>query len=564
MHARALKAHILDMERNGAPRQLALRRAFNRQLRQLRGGGNRSKVEVEQLDEKMKALHKEPRACVWRKNASYGPHAQAIFWDKDQYACLAVRKKTLKPQWEEKKKQKNAGMVAALLRKKGGLEDRTFWVCCTHLSSGSDPGTQQERADEINVLLGFIQGLRSHKHEGQAYTDVVLGMDSNCEIADPQGSTGVSVQRTILAQLGMQDYTQNLELPRDKKFLSVVKMRGLGTSQPYKTGGLELHTIDCLASTMHSTVDMLERDLIVKYTFSKSDIETAKQIMDPDVKQEDVKQEGACSCAWFTCFTSSTDTSIRNITSRMLPNAATDIQSMSDHLPIAVQFGDDVRVCQWNLLAEQLSNDGFLPPTTTRDNIKKKIQEFQTMKDLRRLSDVFWKIKWDMESPAEKQMKDFIKTFMQRIADDLKAGKQNGFSVEEFLSSSDKQQYLTQKGIMDSDDEQRKFIGMDQWTMPTKDPYVPAEAGTQPEKWTEDTLRTKIQDWERVYRNKMTKQPFFDEGTWQKVMTAKLDKLKAQNVGIFTFQEMDGGRYQTFRDWDLGHKFTCEGPAAPG
>ena len=139
---------------------------------------------------------------------------------------------------------------------------------------------------------------------------------------------------------------------------------------------------------------------------------------------------------------------------------------------------------------------------------------------------------------------------MQRIADDLKAGKQNGFSVEEFLSSSDKQKYLTQKGIMDSDDEQRKFIGMDQWTMPTKDP----------KQWTQDTLRKKIQDWERVYRDNMTEQPVFDEGTWQKVMTAKLDKLKAQKVGIFTFQEMDGGRYQTFREWDRDQKFACEGP----
>lgn len=78
-----------------------------------------------------------------------------------------------------------------------------------------------------------------------------------------------------------------------------------------------------------------------------------------------------------------------------------------------------------------------------------------------------------------------------------------------------------------------------------------------------DTLQRQFKDWERVYRAKMTKQPVFDEGTWQDVMKVKLDQLKAQQVGIFTFQEMDGGRYQTFQEWASGHTFACEGPAAP-
>ena len=500
-----MKGRILVMERRGAARQVALRREFNLGLTQLRGGApTEEEKETREQQGRVAELHTNLPDSVWLKHASYGPHAQAIFWDTTKYTCNEIRKQTLKPRLNQDQIQKNAGIVAAQLQPKPeerGGGTASFWVVCTHLSSGNSQEVQEERAEEILVLRAFMETLKERDHN----IPIILGMDSNCDILHRNQTKAqtrpVTVQDDLLTPLRMHNYTTGMDMEEGKEFLSVVKMRGIGTNQPYKIGGLELHTIDCLASTWAPTT-IVNDTLLKEYKFKTTTIKKAKQIMDPEKKDtKDATGE---------------DTDISDITAKMLPNYKPPVECMSDHLPIAVQFGPDVRVCQWNLLAEELANDGFLAPSPTA-----QLQLFEDMKKLRQQSNAFY------ENKGNTTQQSAMKAIMQHMATQAKASSKNQFKLTEFEKAEEKDQYLRKTGVKQKDI--RKFKAALLWGEQTKDDF---------KRWEEEYLRT-IKDNDDRFT-------VFDKEKGRDLMDGMIKDLIEKKIGIFTFQEMDGMRYKTF------------------
>ena len=67
-------------------------------------------------------------------------------------------------------------------------------------------------------------------------------------------------------------------------------------------------------------------------------------------------------------------------------------------------------------------------------------------------------------------------------------------------------------------------------------------------------IKTKgdFEQWEKAYLEQMEKNPrpesVFDKVRGRALMTSMIQGLIRENVGIFTFQEMDGMRYKTFTE----------------
>ena len=256
-------------------------------------------------------------------------HAQAIFWKTDRYRCERVVDRS----FEHSKHP--AGIVAALLQclhdRDNSGQPREIWVVTTHLSSGTKPEAIQERSEEMERLQECIADLKKSRPDAH----ILLGLDANHRMKEH-----------TFNEWGLTSSHRNGSTAC-RKFTSVVKMRGPGTEQAFKMGKMELHTIDFSAASRGAQGRALPiLPWVQDYHFHSDDIAAAKSCFkDPRSSSRELFQRSSA------------------ITSRMLPND----RCMSDHVPICVQWtwsgeGGDVtaRTCQWNLLAEVLSKDGFM------------------------------------------------------------------------------------------------------------------------------------------------------------------------------------------------------------
>jgi hypothetical protein len=69
-------------------------------------------------------------------------------------------------------------VVAALVQRRARPADR-FYVISTHLTSGDEPELRMKEMAALSSLIGNVQAIR---HPGGPVTNVILGMDANCDV----------------------------------------------------------------------------------------------------------------------------------------------------------------------------------------------------------------------------------------------------------------------------------------------------------------------------------------------------------------------------------------------
>ena len=188
-----------------------------------------------------------------------------IFWRKDRYECVSIHyhyffeKNIFSDAKKIPKKSKGGGAVAVHL--KDVVANSDLWVFSTHLESGDKEVNENARVEQVEIFINFMEKCLGNS----ASCPVIVGMDGNSYRGYNTGDYGKKGVRNMYEKLHTMTKDRGFELKNylhsigadekvKKKLVSVNKIRGVLTAQPYKIGEYQSNNIDyvlCSAQNMH-------------------------------------------------------------------------------------------------------------------------------------------------------------------------------------------------------------------------------------------------------------------------------------------------------------------------
>jgi len=186
----------------------------------------------------------------------------AIFWKTDRFEAEEIKKHVFPVQIDDNKRVypgKEGGILGVLLRDTSEAnKDHLVWVLSTHVPSGDKEKNELERVQFIKTALAPVKKWYDDSVSNKKPTDkvhMVIGMDGNShpeykskKIREEENmaTTLISGLKELdLKNFGVKQEDEGMDYPSSEKItVSVNKMRGIASSQPWKIGEYQCDRID--------------------------------------------------------------------------------------------------------------------------------------------------------------------------------------------------------------------------------------------------------------------------------------------------------------------------------
>ena len=180
----------------------------------------------------------------------------ALFWKSGRFKALKIKK------WTHENEQvgSDGGVVCVLLRdlfQEQAGERRYVWAMATHLNSGEGIKQEEQRIAKIAALQNFfVEELLNDDVIVSCREDtklncklgMVLAMDGNsAESGNSKGLLDDAMYLHVKSDLKLANYAIEQADDATYRTVTVNKMRGAATAQPWKLGEYQLEAIDYVA-----------------------------------------------------------------------------------------------------------------------------------------------------------------------------------------------------------------------------------------------------------------------------------------------------------------------------
>jgi hypothetical protein len=240
---------------------------------------------------------------------------------------------------------------------KFSVNSKEFYVLSTHLSSGRGESNHSDRKKEIQYIINILDKDKTIPFlvAGDFNEHIqfpLLSKDNEGNPLDKDGSIFNKINKSF-PELnwwdGVKNNSKDEMLESAKTNLTVNKIRGPGTNQPFKANEYEHQFIDWNfgRNIKFTTLDRKLQKKVSKQIYGDSK-KLILQSSIPVINDESYNKASG------------------ELNNKLIPNNSTNngrINCVSDHLPMTYKInvsGNNLNVLQMNLLAQGLSQDGFL------------------------------------------------------------------------------------------------------------------------------------------------------------------------------------------------------------